>query len=195
MQNLAELLQHYRFRFPEQITLVDDFLSFLSTEKERPFHRENLTRHMTGSAWLLDPSESKVLLTHHRKLNMWIQLGGHADGNPDILEVATREAEEESGIHGITPIATSIFDIDKHLIPARPEEPEHYHYDIRFLLKAPHPDFSISAESKSLGWLSFDDPFFQSDAAISIKRMHLKWVNYLISEKTLPLESISLVSV
>src|SRR5215204_3717077 len=60
------------------------------------FLRSQLDGHLTGSAWILDPSRTKTLLTHHKKLEKWVQLGGHADGNPDLWDVARREASEES---------------------------------------------------------------------------------------------------
>lgn len=93
----------------------------------------------------------------HRKLKRWVQPGGHADGQCDTLSVALREAEEESGISGISPISEDIFDIDIHLIPARPGEEAHYHYDIRYLLRAPHENVVISDESDALEWWSAAD--------------------------------------
>ena len=92
--------------------------------------------HVTGSAWLVDPDGGSVLLTHHRKLGSWFQLGGHSDGDPDTLRVALREATEESGIEGIVPVSQEIFDIDVHEIPANSREPTHLHFDVRFFCDA-----------------------------------------------------------
>lgn len=118
------------------------------------FKRTHKAGHITGSAWLLNPDGTAALLTLHRKLGRWLQPGGHADGDANPLRVALREAEEESGIIGIQPLSTAIFDVDIHRIPARPQagEPEHLHYDIRFLLRAPHETFTCSAESEALAW-------------------------------------------
>ena len=119
------------------------------------FERTNLEGHVNGSAWVLSPDEQKVLLTHHKKLNRWLQLGGHSDGDPNTWNVALREATEESGIQGIEFVIKEIFDIDIHTIPENPKknEPEHKHYDVRFLLKAPTEDFIVSEESNSLKWV------------------------------------------
>lgn len=118
------------------------------------FERSLLQGHVTGSAWIVDPSRSQCLLTHHRKLERWLQLGGHADGQADILEVAMREAREESGLASLVPVATEIFDCDVHSIPARKTEPQHWHYDVRFLLEAdPDEALVISEESKELAWV------------------------------------------
>jgi ADP-ribose pyrophosphatase YjhB (NUDIX family) len=88
--------------------------------------------HFTGSAWLVSADGERVLLTHHRKLGRWLQLGGHADGEGDLAAVALREAEEESGLSRLL-VEPEIFDLDRHLIPARGSEPAHWHYDVRFL--------------------------------------------------------------
>jgi 8-oxo-dGTP pyrophosphatase MutT (NUDIX family) len=103
--------------------------------------------HLTGSAWIVDRERKRTLLTHHRKLNKWLQLGGHADGELDLLAVALREAREESGLARLRVVETAIFDVDRHLIPARKTEPDHWHHDIRFMIEAePEEPFVVSAE-------------------------------------------------
>ena len=122
------------------------------------FERSLLAGHVTGSAWILDPSRSRCLLTHHRKLERWLQLGGHADGQTDILEVAMREGREESGLTSLRPVAASIFDCDVHSIPARRAEPGHWHYDVRFLLEADDAEpLVVSVESKELAWIALGE--------------------------------------
>jgi 8-oxo-dGTP pyrophosphatase MutT (NUDIX family) len=117
------------------------------------FERSLQVGHITGSAWVVDRERTHALLTHHRKLNKWLQLGGHADGDPDILRVALREAREESSLEEIRAVSESIFDIDIHVIPARGGEPEHLHYDVRFLLEAERgAPLVASHESRSLAW-------------------------------------------
>ncbi len=96
--------------------------------------RTQLKGHVTASAWVLDPSGEQVLLIHHRKLDRWLQPGGHADGDADTLAVAQREVWEETGL-ATEPIIREIFDLDIHAIPARGAEPEHFHYDLRYLLR------------------------------------------------------------
>src|SRR5207253_2429971 len=100
------------------------------------FDRSLVVGHITGSAWIVDPARSRCLLTHHRKLDRWLQLGGHADGEADVLAVAMREAREESGLTSLRAVSTAIFDCDVHAIPERKAEREHYHYhyDVRFLV-------------------------------------------------------------
>lgn len=163
-ESLCQALHLFAQKHPEQKITADKMLNFVRSTPEC-FQRSNREGHMTGSAWLLNPAGSKALLTLHHKLGRWMQTGGHADGDADLLRVALREAAEESGIHGITPVSTEIFDIDIHRIPANLQkgEPEHYHYDVRFLLRAPHEHFTVSPESDALAWWGEED--FRARAA------------------------------
>lgn len=170
---LNQELIFFAEKHPEQKITADKMREFI---QRRPdcFERSCLEGHITGSAWLVNEREDKALLTLHHKLKRWMQTGGHADGNQNPLQAALREAEEESGISGITPISTDIFDIDIHRIPARPDkgEPEHWHYDIRYLLKAPHEQFTISPESDDLAWwhaTDFSTRIAETD--VSVQRM------------------------
>ena len=113
--------------------------------------------HLTGSAWVVTPDRSRTLLTHHLKLDKWLQLGGHADGDGDLLAVALREAREESGLSRVRAVSSEIFDLDRHWIPARKTDPGHYHYDLRFLIEAdPAEALVISNESKDLAWVELE---------------------------------------
>lgn len=121
------------------------------------FERSLRVGHITGSAMIVNRMRTKTLLTHHHKLEKWLQLGGHSDGDPDTLHVALREAEEESGVKGIVAVTEKIFDVDVHTIPARKNEPEHFHYDVRFLFEADDTlPLLMSSESKDLAWIPLD---------------------------------------
>lgn len=110
--------------------------------------------HLTGSAWIVSPDRARTLLTHHLKLDKWLQLGGHADGDGDLLAVARREACEESGLAAVRAVTPEIFDLDRHWIPPRKTDPGHYHYDLRFMFEAdPGEPLAISSESKDLAWV------------------------------------------
>ncbi len=110
--------------------------------------------HLTGSAWIVNADRTRTLLTHHRKLDKWLQLGGHADGDGDLTAVALREAREESGLARLRLLSPAIFDLDRHWIPPRKTDPGHYHYDLRFLIEADEAEpLTISNESKDLAWV------------------------------------------
>lgn len=133
--------------------LAEEFVRFAEAHPDCLL-RSCVPGHFTGSAWVVDASRRRALLTHHRKLDKWLQLGGHADGEADLLAVALREAQEESGLKVVRAVRTEIFDIDRHLIPARKAEPEHWHYDVRFLIEAdPAEPLVVTSESKDLAWV------------------------------------------
>ncbi len=163
----------YLHRHPEERTMVEQLRAFVEREPAC-FERATREGHITGSAWVVDEEGTSTLLTHHRKLNRWLQLGGHADGNPHVWDVALMEAREESGIDGCELISTDIFDIDIHLIPARGDDPEHLHYDVRYCARAPHRDYAVSYESHDLAWVAIDciDDYTTEE---SMLRMARKW--------------------
>src|SRR5690606_26123820 len=92
---LRQAFARYAARWPREEETARLFLALLDDPRE-PFRRERLAGHFTASCWLVDGAGARVLLTHHRKLGRWLQLGGHADGDRDLARVALREAEEES---------------------------------------------------------------------------------------------------
>lgn len=116
--------------------------------------RSCLAGHLTAAALVVDARGEKALLTLHRKLGKWLQLGGHCDGQGDLAAAALREACEESGIDGLV-IEPVPIDLDVHRIPERPGEPEHWHLDTRFVVRAPvGAREQVSDESHALGWFT-----------------------------------------
>lgn len=153
---ILSLFDQYQARFPNEAETVNQIRSFVE-QHENCFDRELLVGHITGSAWIVDSTATKALLTHHKKLNIWVQLGGHADGDSNVQRVAEKEANEESGIDALKLVSPEIFDIDIHAIPARKSEPEHFHYDCRFLLQAASEAFVVSDESHDLKWIPLQE--------------------------------------
>jgi 8-oxo-dGTP pyrophosphatase MutT (NUDIX family) len=151
---VEELRQHLaRTDDAHEREMVEATIQFVDTHPDCA-ERTLAVGHLTGSAWIVDRDRKHVLLTHHRKLDRWMQLGGHADGDLDIRAVAEREAYEESGLKKVELVSAAIFDVDRHRIPARGAEPEHWHYDLRFVFEAnPHEAFVVSEESHDLAWV------------------------------------------
>ncbi len=151
---LIKQLQQYMPISDQEMSSKDKILSFIESHKDC-FERTLTIGHVTASAWLLSKDKSKALLMHHARLDKWLQLGGHCDGNADVLSVAIREAQEESGIQAIVPLSRAIFDVDVHIIPATANQKEHYHYDIGFLLHVVSDEQPVAnSESKELRWFS-----------------------------------------
>lgn len=175
-KNLLSSLSRYQSQWPEEGVTVRRFIDFVE-QHNACFERSHQTGHVTGSAWVVNHAGTHVLLTHHRKLNKWLQLGGHADGQSNILEVALREAEEESGLDQLTPVSEEIFDIDVHLIPARKSDPAHDHFDVRFAFQAcGSEEYAVSDESHDLAWVKIERLKDYTTEA-SMIRMAKKWID------------------
>ena len=172
---LARLLADYRQHWPEQAQEQELFEQLLADPAD-PFVRERLAGHFTASCWLVDRTGTRVLLTHHRKLDRWLQLGGHADGDRDLARVALREAEEESGLTGLS-VEAEIFDLDRHWIPERGDVPGHWHYDARFVVHAGEDEgYVVSEESHDLAWREIAPIADDDTADESMRRMARKWL-------------------
>ena len=175
---LKSLLLNYYPAEAEEKRFKDQMLEFIQTH-DACFERSLLAGHITASCWLLNQGGTHALLLHHRKLDRWFQLGGHCDGDPNVLAVAIKEAQEESGIFGIQAVTGDIFDIDIHLIPENSKERAHLHYDVRFLLQVnSEEEPSKNIESKQLKWVG-KNPDDLPTNSLSILRMHQKWTSQL----------------
>lgn len=151
---LLSQLQLYRPYADADRAALQEILAFVSSNSNC-FERTFLAGHVTGSSWIVNPQRTKVLLTHHAKLGMWLQMGGHCDGDSDVLAVACKEAAEESGLAAVRVVTDSIFDLDVHPIPAHKDIPGHRHYDVRYLLQADDSlPLIVSAESKEIRWVN-----------------------------------------
>ena len=157
---------------PEVASAYADLLS----RQPSAFLRSCLPGHFTGSAWVVSADGERTLLTHHRKLDRWLQPGGHADGDADLAQVALREACEETGLPGLSLVA-GIFDLDRHRIPARGAELEHWHYDVRYVVRAGSDErFVVSAESRALAWRDIAGIATDENMEPSLRRMARKWL-------------------
>ena len=114
-ESVIRSLKKYNTAFAEEKLFVPQFLELLNHADA--FQRHHLPGHITGSSWILDQSRQYVLLVHHGTLNKWLQPGGHADGEEDVLNVALREAQEETGLKHFKLLQEEIFDLDIHPIP------------------------------------------------------------------------------
>ncbi len=144
-------------------------------EHDDPWDRALAPGHLTGAAFVID-GDGRLLLTHHRKLDLWLQLGGHAEEERRASEVALREAREESGLTDLAfhpalrdvELGPLLLDVDVHGIPARGAEPAHDHLDLRFLLVTGSPEaIELQVEeSHDLAWVDLDEARRRCDAGI-----------------------------
>lgn len=123
----------------------------------------------------MTPDRRSTVLVHHKKLNRWLQPGGHADGNGNLFEVALHEAFEETGLDLpiFTPVNSLIFDIDVQKIPKRGVEPAHMHYDIRYIFQ--FPDINLPGNDQSYEALFVPiEEVKEFNNTASVERMVLK---------------------
>ncbi|MCU0446224.1 MAG: NUDIX hydrolase [Microscillaceae bacterium] len=180
MNNLQTiyLIKNYQSSYPLELQYQTQILHLIETYPD-DFYKSTLTAgHLTGSAWIVSSDYQQILLTHHRKLDKWLQPGGHCEtDDADIWATAWREAQEETGLQSLQKTTENIFDIDVHWIPARGDMPAHEHHDIRFLFVAQAQEaLNISAESNDLRWFTREEVLQLTDNE-SIIRMVRKMSN------------------
>lgn len=135
----------------------DAFLHLLQSTPA-PYSREQFEPgHITASCYIIDDA-ARLLLHHHRRLDRWLQMGGHLEPGEMPVEAALREASEESGLRDLELAFDGIADLDVHVIPAGRGEPEHRHFDVRYIARTGSPDaIAMDAkESKALRWVGLD---------------------------------------
>ena len=186
-QKLLKLLDTYQAKDHQQALYKNKITSFVNGNSHcfdshhppaQGKEPQEEIGHITGSAWVLSPDKKAILLTHHKKLNKWLQLGGHSDGESDVIRTAMREAQEESGIQEIQTLSHDIFDVDIHIFPKKKNIAAHLHYDIRFCFQAKSFDFIISEESHNLKWIPLKE-ITKNHFEESIVRMALKTEDFL----------------
>lgn len=150
-------LETYAPRDEAQARFRKDLIAWIDAHPGDAHMRSCLEGHLTASVLLVDHKRERVLLHHHRKLQRWLQFGGHCDGDANLRGVAFRELVEESGIQPAW-LSEEPVDLDIHKIPARPGEPEHDHLDVRYLAVAPPGATpSLSDESYELRWFTVEE--------------------------------------
>ncbi|HZY38049.1 MAG TPA: NUDIX hydrolase [Mucilaginibacter sp.] len=172
-QPILNLLASYTASNESELAGVHRTTEFIQSHPDC-FERTLLTGHVTGSAWIVNEGFTHVLLIHHFKLNRWLQPGGHCDGDGDVLNVALKEAGEETGLT-VKPVSDRIFDVDIHQIPQRGDVPAHLHYDIRFLFTADMGQSLIlnQQETRDIKWVLIREVSILNDSE-GVMRMVLK---------------------
>lgn len=171
IEEFREKLLNYidRYRDEESISTVRKIILLLG---EKDIFARNKKHHITASAWLVNKNLTHALLIKHKKLGIWVQPGGHCDGDTDISNVVLKEVREETGLQNLR-LVSPIFDIDIHTIPEHGDVPEHEHFDIRFMVISDKEDVTINQESTDFRWISKTDD--NREHHLGLKRMIDKW--------------------
>jgi 8-oxo-dGTP pyrophosphatase MutT (NUDIX family) len=161
-----------------QQTQAERIIEFVRS-RDAPWQRSTSQGHLTASAWIVDAANQHALLIHHKKLDKWLQPGGHIDDeDASLAAAALREAREETGIESLELVESNngaIFDVDVHAIPSRttePVEPAHFHYDVRYKFVA-HDQTAIlnACESNALSWYPLAQIAYDGLFDESVRRM------------------------
>lgn len=161
MQLIQDLQAYIPFNRQED----DDRQHILWALENAPdvFTRQNPFMHMTSSCWLVNPSRDQVLMAWHNVYRSWSWLGGHADGDTDLLAVALREAREESGLTQVRPVTPDIFSVEILTVDGHEKRGtyvgSHLHLNVTYLLEAAQDQpLSIRPEENSgVQWFALDD--------------------------------------
>ena len=156
---LLKQLERYRPWNVQEARDLEELLRRLRGGEEL-YSRENPTAHLTASAWVVSPDRSQVLMAYHNLYASWAWLGGHADGERDLLAVALKEVREESGLSAVRPVSPDIFSIE--ILPVAGHEKKgrylssHLHLNITYLLEADpaEPLRYKPDENSSVGWFT-----------------------------------------
>ncbi|MDJ0962080.1 MAG: NUDIX hydrolase [Acidimicrobiia bacterium] len=153
LQELIDLLRSYDPP-PAEAGARQSMLA-LAAGPDDPFSRDLFAPgHFTASGFVLSTDRTALLMVHHKRLDRWLQPGGHIDPTGErVIEASIREIEEETGIEAIEPVGTGIFDIDIHDIPAKNQEPPHLHFDVRFLFHATNDAIEADDEVHDAAWV------------------------------------------
>ncbi len=158
VSRLVAGLAAYRPEDPSESRSLERIRTLLHSAAD-PFTRQE-RNHVTGSAVVARPNGEAFLLVHHRRLDRWLQPGGHVEAeDASVFETARREAREETGVLALdAPVGPRVLDVDVHPIPARANRPAHVHFDLRYLLTTREKGFSVQAEEvRQAAWFTLPE--------------------------------------
>ena len=152
------------------------------------FFRSDPVAHMTASAWVVNPSRTKVLMVYHRIYDSWAWTGGHADGDTDLLAVALRECTEETGVRKVKPVSEDIYSLEVLTVDGHEKRGEyvssHLHLNVTYLLEADESETLRVCEEENLGvkWFSLDEALKASTEPWFVERIYKKLNSKLVSK-------------
>lgn len=181
MELLGQLEQYRPFN--EQEERDRDILLRCLREEGDIFTRDNAMAHMTASAWVVNRERTKVLMAYHNIYHSWSWLGGHADGETDLLSVAIREVKEEAGISNVYPVSEEIFSLESLTVDGHVKKGKyvssHLHLNVTYLLEAdPKENVSVKADENSgVAWFSPEEALGKSTEPWFVEHVYKKLIN------------------
>ena len=180
-QELMESIRTYQ-PFNEQEEMDKSLiLNWIETQDDA-FSRDNTVAHITASAWVVNKDRSRVLMVYHNIYDSWSWLGGHADGETDLLAVAIREVKEEAGISGVRPVSEKIFSLESLTVDGHVKRGKyvssHLHLNVTYLLEADSEEqvFVKEDENSGVGWFTPEEALKKSTEPWFVERVYGKLV-------------------
>ena len=180
-ENLIRQIENYP-PFSEQEEKDKALILGWISNNENAFSRENTVAHITSSAWVVNKDRSKVLMVYHNIYNSWSWLGGHADGETDLLAVALREVKEEAGISHVSPVSEEIFSLESLTVDGHVKKGKyvssHLHLNVTYLLEADSEEaVSIKADENSgVAWFSPEEALKKSTEPWFVEHVYSKLI-------------------
>ena len=180
-ENLIRQIENYP-PFNEQEEKDKALILGWIRNNENAFSRENTVAHITASAWVVNKDRSKVLMVYHNIYNSWSWLGGHADGETDLLSVAVREVKEEAGISNVAPVSKDIFSLESLTVDGHWKNGKyvssHLHFNVTYLLEADSEEVvSIKADENSgVAWFTPEEALKKSTEPWFVEHVYAKLI-------------------
>lgn len=180
-QELMESIRTYQ-PFNEQEEMDKSLIMNWIETQDDAFSRDNTVAHMTASAWVVNKDRSRVLMVYHNIYDSWSWLGGHADGETDLLAVAIREVKEEAGISCVRPVSEKIFSLESLTVDGHVKRGKyvssHLHLNVTYLLEADSEEqvFVKEDENSGVGWFSPEEALKKSTEPWFVDRVYGKLV-------------------
>lgn len=183
-QKLIQQLKEYT-PFNEQEEIDKSLILNWIEHNADAFYRKNKVAHVTASAWVVNKDRSKVLMVYHNIYQSWSWLGGHADGETDLLSVAIREVKEEAGITNVRPVFEEIYSLESLTVDGHVKNGKyvssHLHFNITYLLEADSKEaVSIKADENSgVAWFSPEEALQRSTEPWFVEHVYKKLIEKL----------------
>lgn len=180
-QELVNQIENYK-SFNEQEEMDRQLILNWIKNNDNAFSRENTVAHMTASAWVVNKDRSQVLMVYHNIYNSWSWLGGHADGETDLLQVAIREVKEEAGISNVWPVSEEIFSLESLTVDGHVKKgryvSSHLHLNVTYLLEADSEEaVSIKTDENSgVAWFSLEEALKKSTEPWFVENVYSKLI-------------------
>ena len=177
--DLLSVLYSYRPWNPQEARDTTELLRRLEAGEDL-FHRENTAAHLTASAWVVSPDRKRVLMAYHDLYNSWAWLGGHADGDRDLLAAAMREVREESGLREVRPVSRGIYSLEILTVDGHEKRGQyvssHLHLNVTYLLEADPaaPVRNRPGENSRVAWFPLEEAVAASSEPWFRERIYQK---------------------